>query len=378
MAGVARFAVLLMLGVTGLLWSTRPAVHAEESLDEQRARIEGLDHASKERLMRRLESYQAMTADQQERLRRLHQQIEQDPQAAELRRVMEGYHAWLKTLKPFQKAELMELPPRERIERIKRLKQEQARKDWKRPESPEQARAERLKRLLQEPFPRAGKRLSQEDLDGVLHWVEPYMTANESRLLDELPVSQREELRQQLAGHKEPERRRETLALVWLLGQMTKPGKLPALTAAEAADLVTRLSPATRQQLQALSGPERQRIVAIWLRLTLLYYVPSQYVARLPSEVSEQELADVLERKLNPGYRDWLLTLPPEELQRELWAFYLRSKIAETGPPNRPAGPKPAAGGVKPQRPWWKKAGGQPPRQSRGAPPRSRADTPRL
>jgi len=353
-----RLAGLLVLGVAGLLWTAEPAVHAEESLDAKRTRIEALDPASKERLMHRLESFQAMTADQQARLRKLHQQIEQDPQAAELRRVMESYHAWLKTLKPFQKAELMELPPRERVERIKRIKHEQARKDSKRPESPEQARTERLKRLLQDPFPRAGKRLSQEDLEGLLRWMEQYVTANQSRLLDEVPAAQRQELRVQLAELKEPERRHEALAAIWLLGQMAPSGKLPVLSAAETADLVARLSPATRQQLQVLPKPEQHRIVTIWLRLALLYYVPSPYLTRLPSEVSEQELAEVLARRLNPGYRDWLLTLPPEELQRELWAIYLRSKTTESGPPNRP-GARSAAGGVKPPRPWGKKGAGQ-------------------
>lgn len=338
-------ALLLVLGAIGLLWASRPAVRAE-SPDEQRTRIENLEPAAKERLMRRLESFQAMTAEQQERLRQLHEQIEQDPQAEELRRVMASYHAWLKTLKPFQKAELMELPPRERVERIKRIKQEQARKDWKRLDSPEQMRAERLKRMLQEPFPRIGRRLSQEDVDGLLRWMEQYVAAHQSRLLDEVPAPQRKELREQLAGLNDAERRRETLATIWLLGQIAKPSKLPVFTADETADLVSRLSPATRQQLQTLPAPEQRRLVATWLRLMLLYYVPNQYLVRLPSEVSEQELADVLERKLNPGLRDWLLSCPPEELQRELWAVYLRWKTTDAAPANRP-GPKSPRPGAK-------------------------------
>lgn len=345
-----RFVLLVMAGAVGLGWFT-PTVYGEESLDARRARVERMDSAAKTQLLRRLESFQMMSETQQERLRQVHEQLEHDPQATELREVMQRYYEWLKTLKPYQKAELAELAPRERVERIKRIQQEQARREGKRP-SGAAARAERLKRLLQEQIPKAGKRLNQEDVEGLLRWLEPFLDANEAKLIAGLPVEQRQASREQLAQADDPDRRREVLAAIWLRSQMAKPNQLLALTTAQHATLCQRLSPSTRQRLDNLTEPEQQRLLAFWIRLMLLNYTASHHLTRLPGAVSDEELGEFLEHKLNPATRDWLLGLPPDEMQRELWAQYLRSKLLEPPAPHRQPGTKPAKG----TRPGGKKA----------------------
>lgn len=352
---VALLGAVVLASAGFVLRVTSPFVWAEESPDRQRSRVETMDSAAKERLLHRLESFQAMTPAQQERLRKLHAQIEQDPQSAELLQVMQRYYDWLKTLKPFQKAELAELPLRERVERIKKIKLEQARKDTRRANANEIPRAERIKRLLLEANPKIGKRLSQEDLEGLLRWIEQYMTDNEARLVSESPASQQQEAREQLARLKDPERRREALAAIWLQGQMAKPNKMPPLPSADLASLRSKLSPPTRQLLEPLPEAEQSRIVAFWLRLMLLNYTGSHHLARLQNQVSDEELAEFLEHKLNPELRDRLLSLPPDEMQRELWAHYLRSKMVEPPPANRPA-----AGQGKGQRANPKKTGVRP------------------
>lgn len=349
-------ALFLLVCVTTGLGSLDAAVGGEDSLEVRRARVESMDAATKAQLLRRLESFRMMSPNQQERLRQVHEQLDRDPQAAKLRDVMQRYYEWLKTLKPYQKAELAELAPRERVERIKRIRQEQARRDVKRSSSDDVARADRLKRLLQEQIPKAGKRLNQEDVEGLLRWTEQYLDASAAKLIDASPARQRQEHQGQLARVKDPDRRREILAAIWLRGQVANPGKLPALTKAELTDLRHRLSPATRQRLEALPEPEQQRHVAFWLRLMLLNYTASHHLPRLPGAVSDEELGEFLEHRLNPAARDWLLSLPPEEMQRELWAQYLRSRMLEPAATNRAAGAKPG-GGAKPQRPGGKKAG---------------------
>jgi hypothetical protein len=326
--------LLIAWGLVALSVEGRP-VRAEESMDGRRHRVEAMDQAAKEQLLRRLEYFNTLSPEQQQRLRRLNETLEREPQADELRRVMSRYYDWLKTLKPFQKAELADLAPRERVERIKKLLQEQSRKEAKRASGEEGPRVERLKKLLQEQMPKIGKRLTVEDLEGLVRWTEQYVTTHESQLIEELPEPRRKEARLQLAKIREPERRREVLAGLWLRTQMADLHKVMAISVVELADLRTRLSPATRQRLEAFPEAEQQRTVSLWLRLVLLHYVAVPHRPPTPGEVSDQELAEFLEHQLNPEARDRLLGLPPEEMQRELWSLYLRSKSQETTPVGR-------------------------------------------
>jgi hypothetical protein len=348
---ISTIAAVFLLAALGTLAAT---ALADEMLDARRARVERMDPAAKTQLLRRLESFQRMTAGEQERLRQLHRQLESDPQAGDLRAVLQRYYEWLKTLKPYQKAELAELAPQERIERIKRLRQEQARREAKRASNEELARTERLKRLLQEQTPKGGKRLNQDDVEGLLRWMVAYLDANAEKLVDRLPPGPRQEHRRQLASVKEPERRREIAAAVWLRTQAAQPGKLPVLTAAELTSLRKALSPSTRRSLETLTQQDEQRVVTFWLRFMLLSYTPSDQLARLPNHVSDKELGEFLEHKLGPGTRDWLLGLPPEDMQRELWAQYLRYRLLDpVSSVHRPNRPKPSRAAPKtaPSRP---------------------------
>lgn len=342
---IRDIAAVFLLAALGTLAAT---ALAGEMLDTRRGRVEQMDPAAKAQLLRRLESFQRMTAGEQARLRQLHQQLESDPQAGELRAVLQQYYEWLKTLKPYQKAELAELAAQERVERIKRLRQEQARREAKRASNEELARTERLKRLLQEQVPKGGKRLNQDDVEGLLRWMVAYLDANAAKFVDRLPPAARQEHRRQLASVKDPERRREIAAAIWLRGQAAQPGKLPVLTAAELTSLRKTLSPSTRRSLETLAQQEQQRVVTFWLRLMLLSYTSRHQLARLSNQVSDEELGEFLEHKLGPGTRDWLLGLPPEDMQRELWAQYLRYRMLDpVSSVHRPNRPKPARAAPK-------------------------------
>lgn len=333
-------------------------LRAEESLAQRRARIEQMDPAAKAQLLRQLESFRTMTPQQQARLRSLHQQLDGDPQAEQLRQVMRRYHEWLKTLKPYQKAELADLPPRERVERIKRILQDQARRESKRMAGLDPARIERYKRLLQEQVPKAGKRLAAEDVEGLWRWLEQYAASKESQLLEDLPAARRQEVRQQLQKIIDPSRRREMLTFLWVQGQLSNPGQPLDFSAAELEGLCTKLSAATQERLRSLPEAERRRTLTAWVRLILLHHAASHFRGRAPGQVSQEELADFLEHQLSPEVRDRLLGLAPEEMQRELWALYWRSKLPEPTGPGRAPRPKGTPAPGKPARTNPKKSAG--------------------
>ena len=111
LAVVALWRVALGAG----LWSS------DELLEERRARVEQMDTAAKERLLEHEQRFLLLSPAEQDRLRKLHETIERDPQADELRAVMKHYYEWLKTVPEAWRMELMGLAPAKRIDQIKRI-----------------------------------------------------------------------------------------------------------------------------------------------------------------------------------------------------------------------------------------------------------------
>jgi len=309
------------------------ALPADDSLEQRRARIEKMDPAAKEQLRRRHQRFDNLDAAERERLRRLHHEIERDPHTAELHLVMHRYYEWLKTLTPYQRAELRELAPEKRIERIKQLRQEQAQREAKRASLVNASRSERIKRLVQEHGPKGSKRPNPQDVEGLLRWIDEYG----ARYLQNLPAARREQLDEQLARIKDPARRREVVGSIWLRQQLENPKQLPPDSDRTLADLRSKLTPATRERLESMPAAEQWRTVGGLLRLLLLHHYFARRTGPWAPMVSEKELAHFLEEKLTPSQRDGLLSLPREEMQQKLWEMYVRSKWPDT--PSRPSWP---------------------------------------
>lgn len=97
--------------------------------------ISRMSQTERERLLRNYADYQAMTPQKREQMQLLHHQLEQDrlQSSGELSRTIEIYNAWLKTLNPLQRNQLMTASsPRERLDTIqdvlKRQREDAARR----------------------------------------------------------------------------------------------------------------------------------------------------------------------------------------------------------------------------------------------------------
>jgi len=215
-------------------------------LAEKKMFFEEVEEHEQKQFLRRQQQQRFAQLDpaEQDRLRNLHRQIENHPNADELRRVMKGYCAWLKTLSWQKRAELLELKPAERVKAIKKLLA---------------ARAKRRKRLPGE----SAKRLTEQDKTALNRWMVQYvgrrMTQYQVRLAEHLPPARRKELMKM----NKPARRAAIQAQIWKLLQ-ANPGKLPAPTHRELAELQSKLSEPARKQLAALSATEQGRIVLGW------------------------------------------------------------------------------------------------------------------
>ena len=260
---------------------------SDESLAQRRQRIESMTPNGKEKLLRLQERFDTFGQDQQQRLRRLDEAIEESADALQLRRVMHRYCEWLKTLPSYSRAELAELEPASRIKSVK-------------------------KQLEAEQKREGGKRPGGKDMEVLWKWMNEWATRHEAQLLEMLPQSQRD----RLAKSSPQMRQRAFIHEIWQPWQAAGAGTPPPkMTADDWKWLRERLSPETCARLEPLSTTEQWRMVAGWMRRQRPAHGP------LPP-ADDERLLNFFEKELKPEDRDWLLSLPGEQMQQELQRLY--------------------------------------------------------
>ncbi len=354
------------------VWAMAPTNggFADEGPAERRARIESLPAAQKQELWENEERFLKLDRAEQERLRQLSREVETDPEGPELRRVMQRYYDWLKTLPPYQRAELQGLSPEDRVRRIQAILADQSRKAGRGGVWGEFARREwRISEFPGGPK-RPPSRLDPADWEGLFTWLDGYVKGHTKEILEKIPPAHRDRVERELAQRTDPVRRQELIGWIWLWWQLDSRGKLPSLSDRETADLLSKLSPATRKKLESLPATAQRRAVAGLFSSFMLHQDAARHAdVRLPS-ASEEELAQFFERELKPEERERLLSLSGEEMQQALWRMYLRWKIPRLPPPGSGWEKRPDAPGPRPgtqDAPWQPGPSDLP---SRGARPR--------
>jgi hypothetical protein len=255
----------------------------EETLPQRRQRVDALSSAEKEELRRRWELFESLEPAERQRLRDLHRELDHDPRSAELRTVMERYYKWFAALPPFRRAELLSLGTEERIKKIKSLVEEQSQK------------------------------LRPQDLAGIKSWIEQYAARHDdSPLLQNLPEKSRRILDKMPAAERKQ-----------MIGMMLLTWRGPPPNAQDLADLRASLTPETQQRLEAKSPAEQWQIIAEAVRQWAHEKMAKSGMKSPFAMVDDVELARYFESGLTFEQRDRLLTLPADEMQRELRQMYL-------------------------------------------------------
>jgi hypothetical protein len=338
MAPSARFAAIALGGsaaalVAVALW--RIALGAglwsgDELLEERRARVEQMDTAAQERLLERQQRFLSLPQAEQERLRKLHETLERDPQADELRAVMRRYYEWLKSVPEAWRMELLGLPLEKRLDEIKRIKADQARKEAKQAKRPmaDEIRQE----LLQAQVRGGGKRAAPKDVDALDQWMFDYAARHGPKKVDDLAEPLRPAARQEMARIKAPALAARVPALVWLRSRLSEGGKPLPIGTDELANLRARLAtPALVQHLESLSESDQRQVLTTLMKRLLDWHFANHRFGQSWLAVGDNELAQFLE-KLDPEQRDKLLRLPNDQMQRELVVRYWRWKLSEELP----------------------------------------------
>ena len=238
--GCSRGLVVVLTAIFGLCPSTLTL--GSDPIDVSRTRIGKMSASDKDVLRQKRNRFNNLTPRKKQELRNLHRELSHQP---ELRRTMDAYFEWLKTLSPNQIAELKQLSLEDRIRRIKKLRQDQ-----------EMSHIGRL----------ASKKLSRNDLWAVQDWLADFAKNHEEEILVRLGPKFR-------ANYERMENGRKKRTMLSLNAHRRKAA--PSPTAVEIEQLVDRLSPEAVGELQSIPDVEqRNRVLGQWLDTVLAIQRP--------------------------------------------------------------------------------------------------------
>ncbi len=273
-----------------------------DDIPSARGRIEAMTAAEKEQLGRRQEQFAKLDSAEQQRLRRLHRELDEAP---ELREVLDRYHRWLMTLSPYERESLLELDPAERVQKIRRMRREEAR--------------------------------VKTDIEGIFRWLEQYAAEHEAQILKTSP--------QWAARLKklDPEARKRSVMWIMLQRwQARKPGQAPRLSSPrlpdeELAALREQLSPGTRAEMEQKTPKEQWRMIAGGIRRAFRHQMAARrFRGGFVTPDLQQKLDDFFEHELSEKEQGYLLGLPADEMRRELQRRYLAHVRSSAPAPSHP------------------------------------------
>ena len=261
-----------------------------ETLSARQQRLAAMPASEKLELERKKERFDRLTPEQQDELRQLHETVQHDPQSERLQQVMLRYNEWLKTLAAGQRAELLSLPAEERVHRIRDAMSRQ-----------EEQLFIQMTALELEP----------DEVRMIYDWLHEFVQRHEAKIISGIPERDREWV---LKHVDEPERRS-----VMMYGAYRRHNEDDALRPDDndIKQLGEKLrSPKAREALTGTTLPHEEKLDVIrgWMR--------AAYVSRSRQEgASEEELSTFYEG-LQPAEKDYLESLPSEQMRRQLQRMY--------------------------------------------------------
>ncbi len=169
-------AVLLGLMVVSFPASAR-AMNANESpaTEQDKDKVKNISAEKKDELNRKRKRFENQSPNQKALLREFNREIENHEDSEHLTTVMNNYTEWLRTLPGADRAELLDLPANERIERIKELKA-LPREDY-----------------VREAF---GGNVQFESIVSIFRWVQKFVDHREAELIGHLSDRQKDLIKQ--------------------------------------------------------------------------------------------------------------------------------------------------------------------------------------
>jgi hypothetical protein len=305
----------LLLGLMLLSLIAPQAVRAEEdeSVAERRERVEHMTPEQKAELKQKQERFANLSPAEQERIRKLHEEINGCKDKDKLKNTLERYHHWLATLSSGERNELLSLPQDKRIAKIKELMDKQE--------------DQRFKTLV-------AAKLTKEDREAIVHWLGDYVDEHHDEIMESLP----EEWRPRGEGDAVRFPLMGVMARRWSTEENAKG---PRPTKADFDKLTASLSDDARKTIEGVKeADKRDKLALKWVGAAI-------WSRRAPPPVSPEEL-NKFYVNLSPTEREKLDTLPPQEMQASLLRIYHQHHFPGRGGPwqgGRGGGPGGQRGG---------------------------------
>lgn len=307
-----RAAALPAIVLACLLCAGTPSTAGSE--DSRAVVLERLDRmsaAEKKELQRKQQRFYGLSPEEQARLRKLHRDVSNDRQADQLRSVMERYASWLKTLPSGQRADLLSLPPKERIEMIKRLMQKQ--------------HTSRMRGMV-------AAELTDSDLGTIVQWMDDFVARHEQEILARMPM-----LKERMAQIEDPKRRRLLVQVALRFAgrkDVLRPGN------EDIERLKNQLSASARQELDKAQQDGRlAELAQRWMRAAIFSKTISAPVDR---EELRRFYNEVVSR--DPQTRERLENLRPEVMLAELTRMYNAHRFEQFFGGEKPPFGRPGSG----------------------------------
>ena len=301
-ASVVCAAVLTMLLEAG---AGAPGRTPADAAEARRQQIEQMSVVDRERLIRKFKTFLSLSESRRAAYRELYRELEKDAQAGgNLRQVMHAYYDWLTTLSPWQREELRKAADHsKKMELIRTFKHEQKVKQA----GPRRVYPGSLGPHLGR-FLGYGRRLSSEDLAGVMQVVEHSVPLSRDR-------------RRELDKHEGLNRYLMTLEAV--LEHDAALGR-PLAAPWPSEPLMEKMLAAVgdekvRERLAAIPEPASRRRELVKLIIATL-------VAELHAEAQrhkpEEKEINKFFVQLDDVRRDEIMRLPTDQAQRRLALLY--------------------------------------------------------
>jgi hypothetical protein len=289
---------LVCLFIAAMLVASMGAV---ETLAQRRRQVQAMSNEQLNELFRSKENFDKLLPQDQQRIRDLHDQLENDPDRDKLRGIMNRYCKWFETQPLFRRTKL--------LDRTKTTKE----------------RVATVKEYLNKPAaPAKDIHLDDKNRRALSLWLESYVAEHAERFKKGMAQGFYADISKLPPDRQQAALRDILLSRRWQMGGPN--GRLP-LSEDEKTRLLAVLSPDLRSKLEAKSPGDQSRILGEWLRETA-------------SHELDEQLLDFFENSIDIGERDRLMSLPSEEmfhsLNEQYGAQLTKSKSAE-----RPRGDHP-------------------------------------
>ncbi len=250
--------------------------------------LDALSAEQKRDLLRRKQQFDQLTASEQEKLRQLHQNLSAEPEAPQLTAVMTRYHQWLLSLKSLERDELLSLPADERIDRIRRIMQQQEK--------------QRFEQMVDKVPP--------EDLDAIYNWVNEFIVKNQERIVSTLPP----EVRLRWESIEDVERQRRLLMFAINYRPPHLEGVVPQ------KEDFDRLLPLLSKQSQEVlkKAPVPGEVLREWVKAAVM--------SKVMPPATDEQLTEFL-KQLPVRERQELEGLAAKEMRERLTRMFYASKF---------------------------------------------------